>query len=156
MADKVLPVDESKMQENSVVSGKNIAGLVRTVAGIVGKGAQHVAEDYKAQGVGAKMASNPSKTESFSYDSRSLPKPQVKEIKAQNVAAKTNISKDLAAVDRGKAAAETVKQNIQNRVSGAYDAGRSTGHSQGLKNAAVAATMGQKKLAPVTPAKKSK
>jgi predicted secreted hydrolase len=58
MADKVLPVDESKMQENSVISGKNIIGLARTVAGIVGKGAQHVAEDYKAQGVGAKMASN--------------------------------------------------------------------------------------------------
>lgn len=58
---KVLPVDESKMQENSVISGKNIVGLARTVAGIVGKGAQHVAEDYKAQGVGAKMASNDSR-----------------------------------------------------------------------------------------------
>jgi hypothetical protein len=58
MAGKVLPVDESKMQENSIISGKNIVGIVRTVAGIVGKGAKNVAEDYKAQGVGAKMASN--------------------------------------------------------------------------------------------------
>jgi hypothetical protein len=154
MADKILPVDYAHMQENSIAGGKNAIGAaIRTVAGLVGKAAENVAKDYKPQGVGAKMASNASKEESFSYDSRSLPKAQVKDIKAQNAAAKTNVSKDLAAVERGKASAATAKQNIQNKIGDAYDAGRSTGHSQGLKNA-VGALGGVRKLPPVPQPKK--
>jgi hypothetical protein len=75
--------------------------------------------------------------ESFSKSGKDLSKVENRAVASQNKAASTYKTTDLAASDRGKAAAETRRMNENARLQRANDEGKSTGRVQGAVGTAV-------------------